>query len=399
LQQEQVRSGALQSELADARRELAAVSGRMDEEATQLRSTQGSVAELQQSLQQERGRSSLLQSALAHARRKLGVVARARDEQADQNKQSETARANLEHSLQKERERTGALEAALSDARTKLEAAASEKDGPTQLKQAAQATKSETSLEQEPDRPTALEAELTSVRGQFAAIMRAKEERSAQLNSSLTVLEELRQFSEHERARTFTLDAEIAGLRQTLAARSSLKDEIAMPIGSAGPAAVTSPPSLEQETGIAISMTEPTGARPQTAEPTTDPSGAVHTRPADSERASSDQSDRVRTGPNSEERPTPLILRNAEAASMVARANKLLAEGNIAAARAVLESVVEAGSAQASFALAETYDPKVLPRWGAVGTQADTAKALDLYSRAADGGIAEAHPRLRALSQ
>lgn len=54
----------------------------------------------------------------------------------------------------------------------------------------------------------------------------------------------------------------------------------------------------------------------------------------------------------------------AAAAGLVARAGALPGKGDIGAARIVLERAVEMGSAQASFALAETYDPLILAKWG-----------------------------------
>ena len=58
-----------------------------------------------------------------------------------------------------------------------------------------------------------------------------------------------------------------------------------------------------------------------------------------------------------------------EAARLMARANGLLAQGDISGARTVLERAVERGSAGASFAIAETYDPRVLSRWKTYGTR------------------------------
>ena len=57
-------------------------------------------------------------------------------------------------------------------------------------------------------------------------------------------------------------------------------------------------------------------------------------------------------------------------------------QGNIGAARIVLERAAETGSAPALFALAETYDPAVLSAWGTFGTQGDVAKAQELYAKA-----------------
>jgi hypothetical protein len=88
---------------------------------------------------------------------------------------------------------------------------------------------------------------------------------------------------------------------------------------------------------------------------------------------------------------------NPELTRLVARASLLLAQGNIGAARIVLERAAETGSAQALFALAETYDPISLSAWGTLGTQGDVAKAQELYAKALAGGVQEAKERLNAL--
>src|SRR5260370_22097500 len=49
-----------------------------------------------------------------------------------------------------------------------------------------------------------------------------------------------------------------------------------------------------------------------------------------------------------------------ETTRLIARARALLGQGNIGAARIVLERAAETGSARASFTLAETYDPVIL---------------------------------------
>ncbi|HZV06813.1 MAG TPA: hypothetical protein VE999_17150, partial [Gemmataceae bacterium] len=87
----------------------------------------------------------------------------------------------------------------------------------------------------------------------------------------------------------------------------------------------------------------------------------------------------------------------AEVARLVARASLLLGQGDIGSARIVLERAAATGNAQASFALAETYDPLVLGKWGAYGTLGDAAKARDLYARAQAGGVKEARERFDAL--
>ncbi|MBR0801126.1 hypothetical protein JQ615_37785 [Bradyrhizobium jicamae] len=86
-----------------------------------------------------------------------------------------------------------------------------------------------------------------------------------------------------------------------------------------------------------------------------------------------------------------------ETARLLARASALLGQGNIGAARIVLERAVETGSAQASFMLAETYDPLVLSKWKTYGTRGDVTKARELYAKALSGGVQEARDRSVAL--
>jgi hypothetical protein len=97
-------------------------------------------------------------------------------------------------------------------------------------------------------------------------------------------------------------------------------------------------------------------------------------------------SDRAQT-----EKPAPDLLR------LMARASLLLVQGDIGAARIVLEHAAESGSAPALFALAETFDPAVLSAWGTMGTQGDAARASDLYAKALAGGVAAAKDRLATL--
>ncbi len=90
---------------------------------------------------------------------------------------------------------------------------------------------------------------------------------------------------------------------------------------------------------------------------------------------------------------------SSDAARLIVRAKQLLEEGDVAAARIVLQLAIETGSAPALFALAETYDPAVLSAWGTIGTQGDARKAHELYAKALAAGVAEAKDRLQELSQ
>ena len=92
----------------------------------------------------------------------------------------------------------------------------------------------------------------------------------------------------------------------------------------------------------------------------------------------------------------PQASGNAEAIRLMARAKLLLDQGDVSAARIVLERAAETGSAPALFSLAETYDPAVLSAWGTFGTQGDAAKAQKLYADAFAAGFVQAKERLRA---
>jgi hypothetical protein len=89
--------------------------------------------------------------------------------------------------------------------------------------------------------------------------------------------------------------------------------------------------------------------------------------------------------------PAPDVVGDIEAAE------RLLAEGNIAAARAVLVTAAAAEHPRALFALAETYDPNLLAARGERGVVADAVQARALYAAAASLGHPLATARLRAL--
>jgi TPR repeat protein len=82
---------------------------------------------------------------------------------------------------------------------------------------------------------------------------------------------------------------------------------------------------------------------------------------------------------------------------LMLRASQLREQGDIAAARAVLESGADSGHGPALFQLAETYDPDTLSAWRTLGTRGDVAKARELYLKAEQAGVAEATERLKSL--
>lgn len=114
------------------------------------------------------------------------------------------------------------------------------------------------------------------------------------------------------------------------------------------------------------------------------------------------------------EPPTPVVepLRPAEPAAlppalpavapeevrkMLARAASLIRDGQIGSARALLELAARSRDPEAVLALADTYNPKMLARWRAIGILGNEARALSLYRQAAAEGMVEASARLREL--
>jgi hypothetical protein len=93
------------------------------------------------------------------------------------------------------------------------------------------------------------------------------------------------------------------------------------------------------------------------------------------------------------------ILSPDELDKLIARGEKFIEQGDVSAARLVLERAAQARDARAALALGSTYDPNVLGRLGVVGVQAEPEKARLWYEKAAEFGSGEANQRLTALAQ
>ena len=86
-------------------------------------------------------------------------------------------------------------------------------------------------------------------------------------------------------------------------------------------------------------------------------------------------------------------------ASLLRRADALIASGDVAAARLVLRRAADAGDAGAAMALAGTYDPAHLAKLGVHGIVPDLAMARSWYEKARTFGSAEAPQRLEMLAR
>jgi len=204
-----------------------------------------------------------------------------------------------------------------------------------------------------------------------------------------------REALEEERARSSRLASELTSARRDLETKAALSSDAGDELAQLRKATEAKTEELrrslqqEREKVAALARDLETAKRMSEAPP---PAG----------RTSSGQNGQTKpvTRPAAAEQPvTPAVQGHPEVARLTARAKALLAQGNIGAARSVLERAVEMGSAEASFALAETYDPRILSSWGTYGTRGDASKARELYAKAMVGGIQEAKDRFNTLGQ
>jgi hypothetical protein len=358
LAEERDRSAALASELATARREVetqVALSNKTDDEAAQLNpAAETAISELQQSLKQERERAEALAGELARARREVEAQAalssKKDDEAAQLRRAAETATAELQQSLQQERERAESLAGEFAEARREVEA----------------------------------QAELSTKNADEAAHFKLAAE---------IVTAELQQSLEQQRDKTLALEGELAMARRyveiEVARPNKTNEKAAQRKQAAQNAQAELRPPLQQE------RDKPEGLAPG-PKSTQGPTGARLAL----DGAASHQTTRVRQAAGAaaaEQTETAEANGSPEATRLLERAIALLGQGNIGAARAVLERAGETGSAQAIFMLAETYDPLVLSKWGTYGTRGDATKARELYEKAYDSGIKTAKNRSDAL--
>lgn len=88
-----------------------------------------------------------------------------------------------------------------------------------------------------------------------------------------------------------------------------------------------------------------------------------------------------------------------EEQALIARAEKLLASNDIAAARLIFTRLAKRGSSRGALAMAQSYDPAFLSRYNIAGLKPDMEKARYWYSLAADHGSEDASRRLIALTK
>jgi hypothetical protein len=120
-------------------------------------------------------------------------------------------------------------------------------------------------------------------------------------------------------------------------------------------------------------------------------------KPAHVESLASDKQDRV---VNAQVVPGRVrAIDPKEAALLSKRAEAMMANGDLPAARLILRRLAEANDARAAYDLARTYDPTFLAASGEIGVKPDLAKARTWYELARGLGHRDASQRLQALAQ
>jgi TPR repeat protein len=95
--------------------------------------------------------------------------------------------------------------------------------------------------------------------------------------------------------------------------------------------------------------------------------------------------------------PAPDAVSAGETAELMARADQLIATGDIAAARGFYERAAEQGNAPAMTSVGKTYDPLFLEEMRVRGSRGNAGKAAEWYRRADAAGDAAAAERLKRL--
>jgi hypothetical protein len=417
------RAERLERDLAATRRDVeprTSPAAKAGDDATQLKqAAESTVVELRKSLQQERDRAGRLEQDLVAARRgvetQTALAAKASGEATRLKQAAGSGAVELRKSLQQEQERAKRLEqdlaAARHDVETQTAQATKASDEATRLKQVADSGSAELkrSLQQERDRAEALAQDLSMARTNIyahEAQARKAGDQAADLNQAVeSAALELRKSLQQERERAERLEQDLAAARRdvetqtALAAKASAEAAQLKQLADSG----SEEPriSLQQERDTAARLERDLAFERNTKAAPAAPEVVIADQSAQDKQLEADATKRVAADQASvaaaRDAAPPNPEDAAEVARLVARASVLLGQGDIGSARIVLERAAETGNAQASFTLAETYDPLILPKWGTYGTRGDATKARDLYARAEAGGIKEAKARFDAL--
>jgi hypothetical protein len=431
LDAERKRSEGAAKDLASVRAELAdrtpAKASASTEVAQQAKLFEAKEAEWTKKLDAERKRSDGAAKDLASVRAELAdhvtAEASARAEVARTAKLFEAKEAEWAKKLDAERKRSDGVVKELAGVRAELadQLTAKTSAGTEVAKQAklleAQETEWAKKLEAERKRSEAVAQDLAGVRAELADRATAEASVRAEAAQSAKLLEakesEWTKKLDAERKRSDAVAKDLATVRAELATRAtaetSARTEAAQTakLLAAKDAEWTKKLETERErsAGVAKDLASvraefanraTAGASARTAN---GPTPSVNTGSAVADRqktASAPEPLRVTTDRGGGSISTT-VASAAEEARLIVRAEALIGQGDVAAARRFLERAVEGQSARAAFLLAETYDARILRTLQVYGVRGDTHRALELYKMALDGGIDKAKERMSAL--
>ena len=92
------------------------------------------------------------------------------------------------------------------------------------------------------------------------------------------------------------------------------------------------------------------------------------------------------------------VLNADEIATLIKRGKAFMTDGDVVAARLLLQRAAEAGSADAALALGASFDPLIIKQAGAIGVRTDAAEARRWYQQAAALGSDAASKQLAKLA-
>jgi hypothetical protein len=209
----------------------------------------------------------------------------------------------------------------------------------------------------------------------------------------------LRKSAQDGRGQTTRLEQDLVTARRDLDTQAALaaraSEEVARTRQTAERDSASLRSSLQQERARAEQLERDLALAKQVASNAVTVGSIARDQPTENAKSIADWSPAA--GVRSDTQPNSNSKKAAEGAALLARASALLGQGDIGAARIVLERAVEMGSVQASFLLAETYDPLILAKWRTLGTRGDAVRAQDLYAKADAAGMKEAKARIEAL--
>ena len=171
---------------------------------------------------------------------------------------------------------------------------------------------------------------------------------------------------------------------------------------AAGPPISPSPTQFQPEAIAAdppISQLDEIGADPPTSLPPAErPLEQVAAGPPNSPPPTQFQPQVIAAEPPIAPPPAQRKLDQEEIAVLLKRGRDLIANGDLAAARLVLQRAANANDAEAALALGATYDPYVLRALKVYGFKADPVMARVWYEKARELGSAAAPRRLEMLT-